>query len=124
MMSDAAEELPRYTVVVSDAADAEARSAHQWLCASVTSDYADRWLEGLVRTVEALSYLPHRHPVARENDLSEVEIRRMLYYGPTRRRQSGSTYRILFQIVEPEGEGEGLVRVLHIWHGAQGRRLP
>ena len=43
----------------------------------------------------------------------------MLYFGPTHRR-SGTPYRILFTIVEPpEGEDEGVLRVLRILHGAR-----
>ena len=43
---------------------------------------------------------------------------------PSGRRRGGSAYRILFQIVEPDEGRDGLVRVLHIWHGAQRRRAP
>lgn len=43
------EEPPRYAVIVSDLADAEAREAHQWLQENYSQDYADRWLEGLTR---------------------------------------------------------------------------
>ncbi len=43
----------------------------------------------------------------------------MLYFGP-RGRSGGTVYRVLFHIVEPEeGESPGIVRILHVYHGAQ-----
>lgn len=64
--------------------------------------------------------MPRRHAVARENDLYGVEVRRMLYFGPSKRhRRSLTAYRVLFHVIEPTAEdAEGVVRVLHIWHGA------
>lgn len=116
------EEPPRYAVIVSDLADAEAREAHQWLQENYSQDYADRWLEGLTRAIEGLAVMPRRHAVARENDLYDVEVRRMLYFGPSKRhRRSLTAYRVLFHVIEPTAEdAEGVVRVLHIWHGALG----
>lgn len=116
------EATPRYTVIVADLADADARSAHLRLGENVSPDYADRWLEGLARTIEGLALMPRRHAVARENDLYDVEVRRVLYSGPSGRHGRGRIiYRILFHIIEPSAEDpEGVVRVLHIWHGALG----
>ena len=69
--------------------------------------------------ISALSIFPRSHEIAQENDLYDVEVRRLLYHGPSKRR-GGATYRILFHVIEPvEGEDEGTVRVLHIWHGAK-----
>lgn len=110
----------KYAVIVSDLADAEARSAYQWLQENASPEYAGRWLEGLTRAIEGLAFLPRSHAVARENDRYDVEIRRMLYPGPSKRRGSGgTTYRILFHIIETSQEdAEGVVRILHIWHGS------
>lgn len=82
------QESPRYAVIISDQADMEARSAYQWLQENVASEYAGRWLEGLTRAIEGLAVMPRRHAVARENDRHDVEVRRMLYSGPSRQRLS------------------------------------
>ena len=64
--------------------------------------------------------MPRINPIAPENDRYDVEVRRLLYYGPNRRR-GGSAYRLLFHVIEPaEDETEGVVRILHVWHGAKG----
>ena len=121
--SNGGESPAEYAVIVSDLADAEARTAYQWLSENVSQEYAGRWLEGLTRAIEGLAIMPRRHTIARENDLYDVEVRRLLYYGPSRRR--GSVYRVLFHIIEPtEEDVEGVVRVLHIWHGASGPPSP
>ena len=123
--SDNEKEMPRYAVIVSDRADMDARDAHQWLQENVSPDYADRWLEGLARAFEGLAVMPRRHAVAPENDLYDVEVRRMLYAGPSKRRgRSSNTYRVLFHVIEPtEDDPEGVVRILHVWHGARGGAL-
>lgn len=119
---DEYEEAPHYAVIVSDLADAEAREARRWFQENYSQDYADRWLEGLTRAIEGLAVMPRRHAVARENDVYNVEIRRMLYFGPSKRyRRNRTAYRVLFHVIEPtEDDPEGVVRVLHIWHGALG----
>lgn len=108
-----------YRVDVSDPADAEAEEAVLWLARRVSPEYAGRWYAGLLRALRGLSAFPTRHPPARENDRYDVQVRRMLYFGPGKRR-SGTPYRVLFHVIEPSGgEGEGVVRVLHVYHGAQ-----
>ncbi len=55
--------------------------------------------------------------IARENDRYDVEVRRLLYFGPARRRNSPA-YRLLFYIVAPTDEDPGLVRILHLYHAS------
>ena len=118
--------LPSYRVEVSDPADAEAEAAAQRLALLVSAEYAARWYTGLLQAFQTLAVFPRQHAVADENDLYSVEVRRMLYYGPGgRRRRGGTVYRILFHIIEPaeeEDEGERVVRILHVYHGAQRSR--
>ena len=77
------------------------------------------WYEGLFAAAQELSTLPRIHAIASENSSYNVEVRRRFYYGPTKRRGS-IPYRLLFYIIEPqEDEAEGVVRILHLWHGSK-----
>ena len=109
-----------YEVRLTEPAEVEVEAEHARLADLVSPEYADRWRDGLLAEIGKLALFPARHEVALENDLYDVEVRRLLYFGPTKRRRAASTYRILFYIVEPlPGEAQGLVRVLHVWHGTQ-----
>jgi hypothetical protein len=85
----------------------------------VSVEYAGRWYAGLLKALDGLAFMPQRFPLARESEQRGRDVRRLLYHGPTGRRGS-SVYRILFLIVEPAlQEDEGVVRVLHVWHGSR-----
>ena len=94
---------------------------HSWLSEHMSEKHADRWQDALMNEIAALSVFPRMHPIARENDRYELEIRRMLYYGPgNRSRRRGSIYRILFFVIDPRSDGEsGIVRVIHVWNAAR-----
>jgi plasmid stabilization system protein ParE len=70
-------------------------------------DAAAKWFRSLVRKMDGLRSLPHRHPIAPESDEFEEEIRET-FLG---KRQN--KYRILFAI-----RGNS-VHVLHVRHGAR-----
>ena len=112
---------PLYEVRLTEPAEIEIDAEYERLAQLVSEAYADRWRDGLLAEMQRLALFPSGHEVARENDLYDVEVRRMLYHGPSRRRKRGGVvYRVLFYIIEPTGEEEtGLVRVLHVWHGAR-----
>ncbi len=115
---------PIYDVRLTEPAEIKVEAEHERLSEVVSPEYADRWQDGLLAEINRLAMFPASHEVAPENDLYDVQVRRALYFGPSRKRRSASTYRILFYIVEPvEGETGGLVRVLHVWHGAQRPRI-
>ena len=116
------DEAPRiYEVRLTEPAEIEIETEHGRLAELVSQEYADRWQDGLLAEINRLALFPASHEIARENERYDVEVRRTLYYGPSkRRRRGGAIYRILFYVVEPvEGETRGLVRVLHVWHGAK-----
>lgn len=113
------EELPRYLVEFTEPALMEADAAYLTLSAQAGPEFAIRWYEGLFLAVQTLSTLPRSHAIAPENDAYGIEVRRLLYSGPSR-RSSGRVYRVLFYIIEPIDEEEGIVRILHVWHGAKG----
>jgi hypothetical protein len=118
--SNDADEPRRYDVFLSEPAEIDIDQAHFRLSELVSQDYADRWQDGLLAEISRLEYFPYRWSIAPENEAYDVDVRRLLYFGPSRR--SGRTaYRVLFHIVEPPaGEQVGIVRVLHVWHGAKG----
>ncbi|WP_341529759.1 type II toxin-antitoxin system RelE/ParE family toxin [Nostoc sp. UHCC 0302] len=70
-----------------------------------------QWYEGLLRTIESLSKMPKRCPLARENEYFSQEIRQILY------GRGRNSYRILFTILETTDFS--IVRILHIRHAAQ-----
>ena len=115
------EDAPRrYLVEFTEPALADADGVYLWLSQQTGPEHAVRWYEGLFEAAQTLSSLPRIHAIAPENDLYDVEVRRLLYYGPSKRR-GNNPYRVLFYTVEPlADEAEGVVRVLHIWHGAKG----
>ena len=113
-----------YDVRLTEPAEIEMEAERERLSELVSPEYADRWQNGLLAEINRLALFPASHEVAPENELYDVQVRRALYFGPSRRRRSASTYRILFHIVEPiGGEASGLVRVLHVWHGSQQPRI-
>ena len=63
--------------------------------------------------------MPRRCALAPEHENYNEEVRQLLY------GRGRSTYRILFRVVNTDEQEEGLVRVLHVYHGAQlgGRQL-
>lgn len=108
-----------YLVEWTEPALLEADAAYLRLSQYPGPDYAILWYEGLFVAGETLSTLPRIHSVAPENEEYNVEIRRLLYHGPSGRRSS-RVYRLLFYIIEPQqDETEGVVRIMHVWHGAK-----
>lgn len=119
--ADAGGRPRRYRIVESERVEADRESAFLRLL-SYDTGYAARWLEDLNRIITDLPNFPGPRSHAVDAEATArfgSEVRRMLYFGPTRRR-SGTPYRILFTVVEPpEGEDEGILRVLRILHGAR-----
>ena len=112
--------MTTYHVETSDRAAAEREAAFLRMV-RLSPETAGRWLSGLLDAVASLAEFPgpRSHSIAQENDRFDVEVRRLLYYGPGGRR-GGSVYRVLFHVIEPaEGETQGVVRVLRILHAAQ-----
>ena len=98
-----------YDVVWSEAAEAEADDAYFWLLGR-SPNYAAKWLSGLRLAVDSLSDFPEPCPLAREHMLFSSPVRQHLY----------GKYRILFSIVDADGDGTlDTVRILHARHGAR-----
>ena len=116
------DEAPRYQVHYTEPAEIEIDAEHSRLADIVPEQYADRWQDGLLDKIDSLALFPTSHEVAPENVQYDVEVRRLLYHGPSRRR-GGTSYRVLFRIVDPTDSEQGLVIILHVWHGAQEPRV-
>ena len=110
-----------YEVVVTASAEADISAAHGWLSMQVSTDYADRWQDGLLEHLHRLTFHPAKFAVAPESDILALELRRMLYYGPSGRHRRGQVaYRVLYSIVEPAGGREsGEVYVVRVLHGSK-----
>lgn len=65
------------------------------------------WFERLLMHIRSLSRLPHRSPVARENEDPDNPVRQLLF------GKRPHVYRVLYQVVGAE------VVVLRTVHGAQ-----
>ncbi|HTE17794.1 MAG TPA: type II toxin-antitoxin system RelE/ParE family toxin [Armatimonadota bacterium] len=104
--------MTTYSVQLTDQADMEVEHIYMWH-SQRSPELAHRWYTGLLAALDSLSTMPQRRAVAREDDAFQGVTVRQLLYGK---------YRILFHVVEPEEGEEGVVRVLHVAHGA--RRQP
>lgn len=100
------------TYLVEPTGTAEAEAERSYLRYGRTSlEVADRWQTSLVKAMVSLSSMPNRCPVAPESRLYPGTVIRHLVFGK---------HRLLFHVVEPaEDEAQGVVRVLHVLHGAQ-----
>ena len=66
-----------FQVEITDIADAEIQAAYLRLM-GWNPDFAERWLEGLLRQIETLEISPRMHPVVSESEVIGREVRRML----------------------------------------------
>lgn len=118
-------EAPRHFVVVESDRFADdrdrfvlSRNSH------LGPKYADRWYKRLMSSLEDLTGFPGPLSWAIDEEASTFygrEVRRMLYYGPTRRR-TGTPVRILFTLLPPaadDPDGETAIFLLRLLHGSQ-----
>ena len=114
-----------YALLFSDPADADLEQ----LSLSYNrrdSDYAARWEDGLSQALQDLLDFPGPLSHARDEEASVHygrEVRRMLYYGPTKRR-TGIPIRVLFTLLPPAADdppetAETVIFLLRLLHGSQ-----
>lgn len=120
------EELPpRYVVVGSDRYDSDRDAQYLYFNRLLGPEYAGQWLDDLEQTINDLTEFPGPLSHARNDDASDHyhhEVRRLLYYGPTRRR--GVPVRILFTLLPPDPadpteQAETVIFLLRLLHGSQ-----
>jgi plasmid stabilization system protein ParE len=98
--------MTTYSVFVEDRVWLDAEAIVRRISAD-NLEAAAKWFRALQRKIEALRFLPERHPLAPENDDFTEEIRET-FLG-----KRNNKYRILFTI-----RGKS-VHVLHVRHGAR-----
>lgn len=114
-----------YAVVYSDPADADLERMSFQL-AGRDPNYAVKWEAGPRQAVQELPGFPGPLSHTRDEEASAHygrEVRRMLYYGPARRR-SGTPIRILFALLPPAPDdppetAETVIFLLRLLHGSQ-----
>lgn len=114
-----------YAVVYSDPADADLERMSFQLTGR-DPNIAAKWEAGIRQAVQKLPEFPGPLSHAHDEEASVHygrEVRRMLYYGPGRRR-SGTPVRILFTLLppasgDPPETAETVVFLLRLLHGAQ-----
>ncbi|MBX9788434.1 MAG: type II toxin-antitoxin system RelE/ParE family toxin [Pirellulales bacterium] len=95
-------------VVLSARAKRELIAATEWWATHRSTEQADRWYAGFLKTLEALSDTAPRYPLARERATFAAELRQ-LNYGVSKR----PTHRAVFVV------HDDVVVVLTIRHLAQ-----
>ena len=99
-----------YQIEYTDTAKEEIERAYLWRSISVSPEAAARWAEQLRAKVDTLAAFPYRNEPAPEYARAGANVRRLLF----------GAYRVLYLVIEQEQEHtEGVIRILHIYHGAQ-----
>lgn len=125
-MSEDTDDLPRFAVVESDPFEADSDRAILSVGRLLGSRSAGEWAAGLSRLLSSLPAFPGPLSHARDEEACAYygrEVRRLLCYGPTRRR-SGVPVRLLFTIFPPNPDespdmAESVIFLLRLLHGAQ-----
>ena len=114
-----------YVLVYSDPADADLERLN-FFHNRRDPDYAARWEADLQKALQELTDFPGPLSHARDEEASAYygrEVRRMLYYGPTKRR-TGTPIRVLFTLLPPDPAdppetAESVILLLRLLHGVQ-----
>ncbi|MGD0947011.1 MAG: type II toxin-antitoxin system RelE/ParE family toxin [Candidatus Binatia bacterium] len=102
----------KYTVEVTETAEAELDAAYRWLRDQYSPEYAVRWREGLVEAIGGLEAFPERCALAPEARFFRRKIRQLLY------GKRHGVYRLLFEIQKRT------VYLLHVRHAARRHLSP
>lgn len=101
-----------FRVEFTDVAEKEVQDILFWILGQ-SPEWAGKWQCGLESAIHSLTEFPGRCPRAPEDTQFAVTVRQLLY----------GSYRILFTLVDSDGDSEvDTVRILHVRHGAR-RRL-
>jgi plasmid stabilization system protein ParE len=105
----------KYRIELAATAKVDIRAQGQWLCNEVSPAAADKWLNGLYKTIDTLQTRPSRCPVAAENDKFPEEIRGLLYGKSAKGKHR---HRIIFTI-----RGD-TIHILYVRHTARDELEP
>jgi plasmid stabilization system protein ParE len=89
------------------------RKIMQWWAVHRDARQATRWYDGLIETLSALPDMPEQHPLARENDHFEFDLREV-HFGLGSRATHRALHRVLPDTIE----------VLAVYHVAQDEIRP
>ena len=104
-----------YRIELAATAKADIHSQSRWILEQISPAAADKWLDGLYKTIDTLRTRPLRCPVAPENDKFPEEIRELLYGKSGQRKHK---HRIIFTI------RQDAVHVLYVRHTARDELEP
>jgi plasmid stabilization system protein ParE len=104
-----------YRIELAASAKADIRGQAQWIRENLSPASADKWLDGLYKSIETLQTRPLRCPVAAESDKFPHEIRELLYGGRSKRKHK---HRIIFTV------RQDTVYVLYVRHTARDELEP
>jgi len=115
----------KYALVVSDPAEADRDRLFLYYSRD-DPGFGERWYDELQISLDNMGEFPGPLSHARDEAASDYygrEVRRMLYYGPTKRR-TGRPVRVLFTVLppgpdEPPETAESVILLLRLLHGAQ-----
>jgi plasmid stabilization system protein ParE len=98
-----------YEIDISDVAEMEIDDTFIYLVGR-SPDYVEKWRSELERQIETLREFPRRCPLVRDARHIHPEVRQLLV----------GKYRVLFVILDADGDGEeDTVRIIHVRHTAQ-----
>jgi len=111
--SEPEETLRIYPLRIVGPARSDIEDAYAHFVRTAGEPAADAWQDGLYAAIATLATTPRRQ-VAPESQRFGQEVRQLLY----RRRPGSPAYRVLFTLVEEEGELP-FVRIVHVRHAAR-----
>jgi hypothetical protein len=98
-----------FSVGLSDPAKAEVDEIVVWMTGR-SPRQGKRWYDAFTAALDSLEEMPTRCPIAEEADYFRVEVRQLRF----------QDYRILFRLIDADGDGvEDRVDVLHVRHLAR-----
>lgn len=97
-----------YQVFITRAARRDMQNAYRWWGEHRSKTEADRWFLGIHQAIQSLRLHPERCPFAIEKELSDTDIRQLLF-GSGRRK----THRIVYAIRDQT------VAILRVRHSSQ-----
>ena len=117
---------PRYVVVESDRYADDRDRAILSFNGRLGPNQANTWYKRLLEAINDLTEFPGPLSHARDEDATDHygrEVRRLLYFGPTRKR-SGTPVRVLFTVIppapdEPPETAESVIFLLRLLRGGQ-----
>ena len=93
-----------YQVIFRPEARDEAIEAASYIAEHASTDTALHWYEGLENAIESLATMPHRCPLARENEaFPGIELRQIIF----------KSHRLIFTVKQR------IVHILHVRHAAR-----